>query len=455
MKKQLYVLVAVIMAASMVLAGCGAAATTAAPATQAPATQAPAATATMAPTLPPTVAPTATAAPVTGNIIMGTNMTNLVNTTLQDLATSFMQANPGIKVTVEAFDNPATELQTRLAANDLPDVTLVLQNLKSTDYPNYFVPLDDLGFTKDNLLFYSNGLGPDNHLYVVSPKVIYYEAVVYNKKVFAAAGITSMPKTIDDLFADCALIKAKGITCMASNFKDQWPLATWTSFAAPINSNNPDYMNSLTKTDTPLSDDNGLLTMMKVLRTFNQKGYLEPDLMSTSWNSFYSKDLGSGKVAMSLLGPWLLPYVVQSGANAADLGSFIFPFPNDTDPKGTVMVQPDWYFAVSKTSKSIPAAKLLLKYLVDDANYSTAVSGDGSPLMGTKSSNPFLPELLNQSPTILQQEPNSDLLISITNKAQIDWNAVVQEYVTSSDPAAVVTKYNNIWAAARKAVGGG
>ena len=36
MKKQLYVLVALIMAASMFLSACGAAATTAAPATQAP-----------------------------------------------------------------------------------------------------------------------------------------------------------------------------------------------------------------------------------------------------------------------------------------------------------------------------------------------------------------------------------------------------------------------------------
>ncbi len=63
MKKQLYVLVALVMAATMILTACGPAATTAAPATQAPApaTQAPAPTATMAPTAVP---PTATEAPL-------------------------------------------------------------------------------------------------------------------------------------------------------------------------------------------------------------------------------------------------------------------------------------------------------------------------------------------------------------------------------------------------------
>ncbi len=58
MKKQMYVLVALLVAASMLLTACGAAATTAAPATPAPATVAPATVA------PATVAP-ATAAPAT------------------------------------------------------------------------------------------------------------------------------------------------------------------------------------------------------------------------------------------------------------------------------------------------------------------------------------------------------------------------------------------------------
>jgi multiple sugar transport system substrate-binding protein len=63
MKKQLYVLMALLVTASMVLAACGAAATTAAPATAAPATAKPA-TAAPATAAPATAAP-ATAAPAT------------------------------------------------------------------------------------------------------------------------------------------------------------------------------------------------------------------------------------------------------------------------------------------------------------------------------------------------------------------------------------------------------
>jgi peptide/nickel transport system substrate-binding protein len=63
MKKQLYVLVALVMAATMILTACGPAATTAAPATAAPATAAPA-TAAPATAAPTAVPPTATEAPL-------------------------------------------------------------------------------------------------------------------------------------------------------------------------------------------------------------------------------------------------------------------------------------------------------------------------------------------------------------------------------------------------------
>jgi multiple sugar transport system substrate-binding protein len=64
MKKQLYVLVALVIAATMILSACGATATTAAPATQAPAATAAPATAAPATTAPATAAPTATQPPV-------------------------------------------------------------------------------------------------------------------------------------------------------------------------------------------------------------------------------------------------------------------------------------------------------------------------------------------------------------------------------------------------------
>ncbi len=74
MKKQLYVLVAIIMAASMFLSACGAAATTAAPATAAPATAAPA-TAAPATAAPTAVPPTATEAPLAPGAALPRNET--------------------------------------------------------------------------------------------------------------------------------------------------------------------------------------------------------------------------------------------------------------------------------------------------------------------------------------------------------------------------------------------
>ena len=194
---------------------------------------------------------------LSGKITVNTTHSNLVDTVLKDLAQKFMDENPGTEIVFQAIPDANQVLKIKMASSSLDDITMVLPETKSSDFEKYFVPLDDLGFTKDNLYFYETGLGTDGKLYKIDG-LISYSGIAYNKKVFEECGITEVPKTWDDFYKVCEKIKAKGITPISTSFKDGWPLQFWTDASFPFqNTGNANYFNELTDKDEILSEDGG------------------------------------------------------------------------------------------------------------------------------------------------------------------------------------------------------
>lgn len=383
---------------------------------------------------------------ITGNITFATNRTDKADNTLKDMAQKFMEKYPGTTVEIEGLQGEAIEniIKTRMAANELPDVTPVLGTVKSTDYPNYFASLDDLGYTKDNVYFFNAGQGPDGKFYAMSSSVD-YQGITYNKKVFADAGITSIPKTLDELFAACDKIKAKGIVPIASNFKDAWPMGWYTNMYAIMNTGNASYMNELKDKNEIYSDDGGLLAGCQLTRTLKEKGYFEEDLMSTSWDGM-RKDLPAGKFAMVYLGSWYPPQFIDMGGKKEDVG--MFPFPG---VKG-IALNPGWKLAVASNSKNMDTAKEFFKFMFTDNIYNNAV-GELPSLIGVKTDSPWVEELLSYGVPVIEAVPDDPDYLSIVNKAQIDYRTVLQDYMTNKNPDDVVKKYNAKWADTKKALG--
>ena len=58
---------------------------------------------------------------------------------------------------------------------------------------------------------------------------------IYNKKVFSAAGITALPRTIKEYDAAAKKLQARGIQPFATGFKEWWvlPQTAW-QVLAPI-----------------------------------------------------------------------------------------------------------------------------------------------------------------------------------------------------------------------------
>jgi len=356
----------------------------------------------------------------------------------QQDAKEFMEKNPGTTVEIEFVEKIET-IKTRMAANELPDIAQVPQEILKSELPEHYAPIDDLGFTKDNLYFYDSGVGPDGKLYSVT-SMISFNGIVYNKKVFEEAGITKIPTTMDEFYEVCETLKAKGIIPFASNFKDKWPLGMY-SIDSPFTvamTGDPEAGNKYAETDELMSGT--FLEALNFLREMKERGYLEPDLMSTDWGGF-TRDFGEGKIAMSFLGSWFPTQIPDEDARG------MFPFPGSKN----VVSAEDWHFAVAKNSKSLDLAKVYFKHLFLDGAYYDVMEVC-SPIKGAEYPFNFINELVSYGIPLLEMSPTSEKLQAVKNAFAVDFGDIIQEYMLTDDTEAVIKKYNDKWAEARKAV---
>jgi len=155
------------------------------------------------------------------------------------LADAYMKKNPGVKVTV---DNKPLEgykewLTAQLAAGQ-PDVDLVVNNevqglMNSGAFMDYYPFFDKNNpYTgkawKDSLDLKAMGINLEG---VTTSDYLYnlnFESVqivwMYNKEIFAEAGVTETPKTFEELIAAFEKIKAKGYTplSLAGDSNSMW-----------------------------------------------------------------------------------------------------------------------------------------------------------------------------------------------------------------------------------------
>ncbi|MCR5770090.1 MAG: ABC transporter substrate-binding protein, partial [Butyrivibrio sp.] len=143
---------------------------------------------------------------LSGKISVASNRTDLEER-LSEYAQEFMDLHPGTTVEFETIKEYDDVIPTRIAGGEAPDLFYVVDPINQDTYKDYFLPIDDLDFTADDILFYENGRGTDGNLYVL-PLTVSYCGMVYNKAAFAAAGVTEIPKTVDEFYDVCEKLDA-------------------------------------------------------------------------------------------------------------------------------------------------------------------------------------------------------------------------------------------------------
>jgi raffinose/stachyose/melibiose transport system substrate-binding protein len=383
---------------------------------------------------------------ISGEITFLTNRTDMIGKEYDEYVKRFNEKYPNIKVEFEASQTDYNQqAKVRMASGELPDV-MFIPTIPNSDLPKYFAPLDDLGLN-DQITF-KDFKSFDGQLYGITTGNS-TAGIVYNKKTFADAGITEVPKTWDEFLAASEKLKAKGIVPLASNFKDKWPLNNWVYDLPRVIEDKADFPNDKLTSDTPFTLDNGYGKALGLIRELNEKGYLEKDINSTSWEQS-KKDIASGKFAMYFLGNWVINQVIGAGTTSDNVGFFPLPLDNSGTPRAAL--SPDFFYAVAKDSKSPEAAKAFVKWMIVDSGYED-FAGFISPLKGKESTLAQLKEF-QATGVVLQEGTVDDAIVTeISNKAQIDLPAIVQEFVLAKDPQTVFDKWNTAWSKAKKSLG--
>jgi len=195
MKKQLYVLVAILIAATMILTACGTAATTAAPA---PATAAPATAA------PATAAP-ATEAPATGPVLIrwsigvGTGADPAQVTVENSVVQDFNASQDKIHLIMEVIPNASARdtISTEIAAGAGPDIVGPVGWIGSNAFGGQWLDIapylastnyDTSKFEAALTKMYQTDQGT-----VGLPFAVYPSAIYYNTGLFTEAGLNALP----------------------------------------------------------------------------------------------------------------------------------------------------------------------------------------------------------------------------------------------------------------------
>lgn len=317
-KKNWFSILALVMVVSIVLAACQPAAT-ATPAaqqpaptevkaevapTQAPAAAEPTATEAKAAAAEPTKAPAASA--VSGKVEVFSWWTAGGEAEgLNAMIDVFKAKNPNVEFTNAtvaggAGTNAKAVLATRLQGGNPPDSFQVHAGLEVEKYSpaDFLQPVDDMldpaVYPADLLKM----LKYEDHYWSIPVNIHRSNVLWYNKTVFKDAGLAA-PKTMDEFFAACDALKAKGIIPVAMGTKEGWEAAHVLEgmFAAELGA---DAYNGLWTGATPWTD----AKVTKALEDFKKMmTYVNTDHASMTWDQA-GEYLITNKAGMMIMGDW-------------------------------------------------------------------------------------------------------------------------------------------------------
>lgn len=279
--------------------------------------------------------------------------------------------------------------------------------------------------------------------------------VFFNKSLFAQAGISAAPTTWAEFMADCAKLKAHGITPMelggSDSFAASMPLTGILS--ADVLGKNPNWLQQRYAGKVHFTDAN-VETAVAKYRAMVTDGYFEQGALSVSYADSIT-NFTAGKTAMYMMGSWFLGSIPK--ATAANFGSFLTP----TDD-GSVVVPYAVGGSMAVSSSAPDKAKATAfaeAWSLNPKNLATLITGDGAfPLIkgktiadyGVNVSQVYTDSYAyvtadNNKVSALGWATNDDAMPSGLNN---DFYAAAQALFNSGDVAGQMAKLDSEWATA-------
>ncbi|MDQ0212391.1 ABC transporter substrate-binding protein [Arthrobacter bambusae] len=355
---------------------------------------------------------------------------------MKKIADEYAQTHPGFSLNlITTPDRPSyiQKYETLAAANKLPelfdtDATPFAQQLakqgKMVDAEKLLKDLGVYDTYRPAALNYQRF--DDGSLYMI-PMQFELEFFWYNKALFQKAGLT-VPTSLDDLPAACTALRKAGITPIALDGQDQWPLERYAAYQ-PFRQAGPDYVTSLKKNQAKFADAPGQKTVNWLSSLGQSKCF--SDGFSSQGYSDAQNQFTSGQAAMYNIGTWELSSLATDKLNPAvgnDVDFFTLPTTSGSVTAANEYVSPSGIGMAVNAKTYDPLVADFLKFaltkypaeyaatgaLAPTTNVQTTIPANATPLykkaldkatdLGTKQIMPWDTQLDPTSNTRLQQE---------------------------------------------------
>ena len=157
--------------------------------------------------------------------------------------------------------------------------------------------------------------------------------MVYNKTLFDELGIKEVPKTYDDLKADCAIIAKKGITPWFMPGADGWQhQLAFFQIGGVYEENQPGLYDGLNNNTATFADNKDMIKVLNQFKELSDAGYFGKDWIGTDSTNM-SNEFGDRKCAMAMANSSFIQQIKDDTGTKDEYGLFLIPLDdNDTYP---------------------------------------------------------------------------------------------------------------------------
>ena len=381
---------------------------------------------------------------------------------LQGYVEAFQKIYPNVEIEYELITDFAENALLRVGNDDW--TIMGIPTVDTDELSSYFVPLGDLQ-TLDGLYNFMSQWAFDGVCYGI-PSTGNANGVLYNKAVFAAAGITELPKTPDAFIEALKAIKEKTSAIpLYTNYAAGWTMGAWDAYIGVAATGKSTYINQeLPHAENPFADQGnatGPYAVYKILYDAVAGGLIEEDYTTTDWEGCKPM-INQGVIGTMVLGSWAYTQMQQAGDKPEDIGYMAFPI--TIDGKQYAPAGGDYNFGINvKASDEEKLASMYyLKWLTEESGF--AYSEGGVPI-DKKGEYPELYaafegiDMVADAPALAGEET---LMNDLNSESELALNAggntkvqAIVEHAFNGDESFddIMNEWNEAWSEAQKSLG--
>lgn len=278
---------------------------------------------------------------------------------VQAMVKDYMAQHPNVRIEAQVTRDYETLLKTRFASGDEPDIFATKAYTEMADWSDRLADLSNEPWMAQVAPAALPGMTVNDQK-LGFPFAFEGYGFIYNKDLFAKAGIEQPPVTLSELKQVNEKLKAAGISSFSEGYKEWWILAQHLFNLPFAYDKTPEEtirkINEGQMTVSELSHMNGFFDVLDMTLQYGKGA----ESVGISYDQQVS-DFASGKTAMMQQGVWTINSILKINPDIK-MGMFAIPLTENAEDTRMPVGVPG-YYVVNKNSKHVAEAKKFLDWL--------------------------------------------------------------------------------------------